>query len=227
MEPLRAYAPRIDVRVCGRVWTLHRAACLEALWDAMTEARPHPAFERDERLPYWTELWPSSLVLAEWLSLRKEDIAGRACLDMGCGLGLTAMVASRLGALVTGMDYEEEAVRFARVNAAANSVPQPLWAVMDWRRPAVLKGRVERIWGGDIVYETRFVTPVLHFLKHALAPGGRIWIAEPGRSVYHAFKEAAVRQGWTIRKAYMAEAEPLYAQPARTTAHVWELLFKD
>ena len=80
----------------GRQWRLTRAADLEELWDAMT-ADPHN-FE-DERLPYWTELWPSSVALAGWLAARQEEIAGRVCLDLGCGLGLTALVGQWLGAL--------------------------------------------------------------------------------------------------------------------------------
>ena len=85
----------ITVHCAGRGWRLERAADLEALWDAMTEDAA--AFE-DERIPYWAELWPSSLVLAEWLALRRADIAGRRCLDLGCGLGLTALVGQWLGA---------------------------------------------------------------------------------------------------------------------------------
>ena len=153
----------------GRQWRLTRAADLEELWDAMT-ADPHN-FE-DERLPYWTELWPSSVALAGWLAARQEEIAGRVCLDLGCGLGLTALVGQWLGARVTAVDYEEAALHFASRNAALNGVTQPCWALMDWRRPAVRARSMARIWGGDIMYEKRFVAPVLRFLEHALAPDG-------------------------------------------------------
>ena len=92
---LQAYQPHITVRAAGRLWQLSRAADLEQLWEAMTaDSRD---FE-DERLPYWTELWPSSVALASWLQDRKEEIAGQDCLDLGCGLGLTAMVGQWLGA---------------------------------------------------------------------------------------------------------------------------------
>lgn len=106
---LEAYTPEISVAAAGRQWRLTRAADLEELWDAMT-ADPHN-FE-DERLPYWTELWPSSVALAGWLAARQEEIAGRACLDLGCGLGLTALVGQWLGARVTAVDYEEAALAF-------------------------------------------------------------------------------------------------------------------
>ena len=82
------WQPFLTVNACGRDWTLERAADMEALWEAMTE------FTEDERLPYWTELWPSSLVLADWLYQRRESLRGQPCLDLGCGIGLTALVAN-------------------------------------------------------------------------------------------------------------------------------------
>ena len=114
-----SWQPFLTVNACGRDWTLERAADMEALWESMTE------FTEDERLPYWTELWPSSLVLADWLYQRRESLRGQPCLDLGCGIGLTALVAQWLGANVIGMDYEPEALRFARRNAEHNAVPQP------------------------------------------------------------------------------------------------------
>lgn len=217
---LEAYTPEISVTAAGRQWRLVRAADLEELWEAMT-ADPHN-FE-DERLPYWTELWPSSVALAGWLAARQEEIAGRVCLDLGCGLGLTALVGQWLGAQVTAVDYEEAALHFAARNADLNDVPQPRWAVMDWRRPAVRARSMARIWGGDIMYEKRFVAPVLRFLEHALAPDGAAWVAEPGRSVYEAFLHALHSGGWQGRRVHTARVEPLYAQPVPVTVQVWEI----
>lgn len=219
-EPLEDRA-RIQVTACGRRWELLRAANLEELWEAMTE---DPRNFEDERLPYWTELWPSSLVLARWLELRREELVGRRCLDLGCGLGLTALVGAWLGANVLGLDYEMDAIRFAARNAIHNGVrPGPLWAVMDWRQPALRPGGIERIWGGDIMYEKRFVAPVMRFLEHALSPDGVAWVAEPGRSVYDAFLQALHSGGWQGRRVFSAEVEPLYAQPVPVTVHVWEI----
>ena len=219
-KALRAYQPHITVRAAGRLWQLSRAADLEQLWEAMT-ADSHD-FE-DERLPYWTELWPSSVALASWLHEHRHEIAGRNCLDLGCGLGLTARVGQWLGARVLAVDYDKEALRFAARNATLNGVSQPLWAVMDWRSPAVQAGSMHRIWGGDIMYEKRFVMPVLRFLGHALAPGGAAWVAEPGRSVYDTFLHALQSGGWQGRRVYAQKVEALYAQPVPVTVQVWEI----
>lgn len=215
-----ASAPgRIKLTLCGREWALARPSDLETLWETITD----DAFAEDERLPYWVELWPSSLSLALWLQKNREHIAGRICLDLGCGLGFTAMVGSWLGARVVGMDYEADALAYAKRNAKANAVPQPLWLVMDWRAPAVAPGSCARIWGGDIMYENRFVEPVFTFLEYALAPDGAVWIAEPGRGAYEHFKRALLMRGWASRCVANDKVESLHVQEVPVSVKLWEL----
>ncbi|MBQ9407477.1 MAG: 50S ribosomal protein L11 methyltransferase [Desulfovibrio sp.] len=216
---LVTYIPQIAVRAAGKLWQLERAASLEQLWEAMTESDSFA----DERLPYWTELWPSSVVLSNWLEQQKNNISGRCCLDMGCGLGLTALVARSLGASVVGMDYEFEALNHARSNAVLNAVPAPLWVVMDWRKPAVQRGRLQCIWGADIMYEKRFVLPVIRFLEHALTKDGIAWLAEPGRSIYDAFLDMLQSRGWQGRAVYSETVEPLYVPSVPVPVNIWEL----
>lgn len=97
------YMPDITVTAAGRDWKLKRASDFDSLWDEMVADGRADA---DEHIPYWTELWPSSIALCSWLSERRDEIAGRSCLDLGCGLGLTALAAASLGAHVTAVDYE-------------------------------------------------------------------------------------------------------------------------
>src|SRR5579862_9334261 len=66
-------------------------------------------FVRDDRLPYWADLWPSSRILADYL-LQTERAPGHppappphtrsgpgrrppSLLELGCGLGLVTMAA--------------------------------------------------------------------------------------------------------------------------------------
>lgn len=219
MAAYAQYTSDIVVAACGRDWTLHRPSNLEALWEAMTEDE----LSDDERLPYWVELWPASVVLADWMGERQRFIRGKRCIDMGCGLGLTAMAASLFDARVLAMDYEPEALLYARKNAAANGVPQPLWTAMDWRRPAVAPQSFDCIWGGDIMYERRFVDPVLRFIRHALAPDGTVWMAEPNRDVYQYFRSALFHDGWTAKPVYTGRIPAIYEQPERVSVTLWEI----
>lgn len=106
------------------------------------------------------------------------------------------MVGQWLGAQVIGMDYEEEALHFASLNARHNGVTSPLWTVMDWRQPAVRPRSIFRLWGGDIMYEKRFVAPVMHFLSHVLADNGAAWVAEPGAACTRPFCRPCTAAVW-------------------------------
>lgn len=200
----------------GRRWLLDREADLETLWDRMDD----DALDEDERLPYWAEVWPASLLLGEWLVRNRDMVAGRRCLDVGCGLGLTAMIAVDLGARVLAFDYVPEALAYARHNAALNGVPQPLWTVMDWRFPALPQGAFEFIWAGDVLYEKRFFEPLTTLFRHALAPGGRIWVGEPVRTVSRPVWDDLEREGFAPEKLTTEKVALCGQEP---TVNLWEI----
>jgi predicted nicotinamide N-methyase len=205
---------RITVHTAGRDWILERPADLESLWQSMDEDDP----EAEEHIPYWVELWPATLALCDWLA--RQNLAGRRCLDLGCGLGLSALVASSLGAQVVGMDYEHEALYFARQNARINRVDSPLWVRMDWNRPGFAPASFDRIWGGDIFYEQRFFEPLDGLLLRCLAPGGKVWFGDPERTVSSTVWARFTRRGWRVRNLGQ---EVVRFDQARMTVNLWEL----
>jgi ETFB lysine methyltransferase len=167
----------VAVSCGGRTWTLQRAGDLEELWESMTGEE----FGDDERMPYWAELWPASLLLGKWVLAHSGELEGSLCLDLGCGLGLVSVIAASAGARVVAVDYEWPAVYCASQSMQANRV-RFFPVQMDWRAPAFKSGRFDLIVGGDILYEERFVEPVAGLLESALAPGGRAWFAGPERT---------------------------------------------
>src|SRR3982075_3456923 len=64
-------------------------------------------FVKDERLPYWADVWPSSLILAGKLLELKGR--GRTALELGCGVGLSTLAATTAGYDVLSPDYYEDA----------------------------------------------------------------------------------------------------------------------
>ncbi|MBG0776026.1 MAG: methyltransferase domain-containing protein [Desulfovibrionaceae bacterium] len=225
-DPTKGPRETVRTRAGGRDWELARCGDLESLWQAMGEE--DGGFADDERLPYWCEIWPSSIALADWIAENAARLAGRRCLDLGCGLGLTALAGAAAGARVLAMDYEWPAVAFARDNARANlapgPAPAPLFTLMDWRAPAVRAGSVDFVWGGDVLYEKRFAEPVAAFLDHVLAPRGEAWIAEPGREVYQCFPETARRRALTARRLFTRTVPSAYTDRTAgppATVHVW------
>lgn len=208
-------AQQLTVNVLQRQWTIHRPGNLEELWQQMGESD----FGPDERIPYWVELWPSSLLLADWLTEHASLLAGKTCLDVGCGLGLSACTAASAGARVLGLDYALEALYYADVNARENQVVSPLWVQMDWRFPGFREHGFDLIWGADIFYEKRFADPLMRLFAHALAPGGRIWLAEPERSVSDGAWSLLRENGWQVQRA-TRKAVP--TEGYSVSVNIWE-----
>lgn len=207
---------RVEVEVEGRTWKLDRAADMEALWEAMDG----DDLGDDERLPYWAEVWPASVLLGRHIARNADLLRDRACLDLGCGLGLTGMIAASVGAKVVAFDYEWPAVRFAWHNAELNGVSQPLWMLMDWRDPALKAGAFDFIWGGDVLYEKRFFEPLISLFRHALAPGGKIWIGEPVRTVSRPVWDELRQRGFTAEKLTVEKVALCGQEP---TVNLWEI----
>ena len=78
------------------------------------------AFDEDEFLPYWAELWPSGVALAR--SSRRSTLRGRRVLELGCGLGLPSLAAALRGADVLATDWAEDAIELLRANAERNGI---------------------------------------------------------------------------------------------------------
>ena len=136
-------------------------------------------FDRDERLPYWAELWPSSSALAERVLAMRGD--GRSLLELGCGAGLVATCASLAGFDVVASDYYEDALRFTRVNAARHSAPAPRGLLLDWRHLPSNVPRFDVVLASDVLYERPYGPLVAQVIAATLAPGGMATVADPGR----------------------------------------------
>lgn len=108
-------------------------------------------FDRDGRLPYWAELWPSAMAMA--LEIAKEQGCGRRLLELGCGLGLVSLAAIRAGFEVTATDYYEEALAFTESNAHHNDLRPPATRLVDWRRFPEDLDRFDLVVASDVLFE--------------------------------------------------------------------------
>lgn len=207
----------LHIDLHGLHWQLSRGRSLEELWEEMDISE-----DLDDSIPYWTELWPASLLLAEFLFTRRREFSGEICIDLGCGLGFTSLMGQVLGGKVIGADYNREALGLAKSHARANLAPQPCWLCADWRSPPLKPNSAIRIWGADIIYEKRFTRPLLDFWQYCLNPLGKVWIAEPGRTIFRQFYEAACEAGWKICPVLDSDVKPLYPQAGEAHVTIWE-----
>ena len=152
-------------------------------------------YVRDERLPYWADVWPSSLILATRLA--NAPGTGRTLLELGCGLGIVSITAMRSGFDVLSTDYYEDALLFTRANAWRNLQREPAVRMVDWRALPLDLGPYDLIVAADVLYEMAYADLIADALACALAPRGMAIIADPGRIAVGQFLDACAARGLT------------------------------
>ena len=145
-------------------------------------------YVKDERLPYWADVWPSSRVLAEWIA--DQPGTGRTMLELGCGLGLVTLAAMRAGFAVTATDYYEDALLFTRANARRALGREPETRMVNWRALPADLGRYDLVVACDVLYEKPYADLVADAMVRALATGGEAVMADPGRIAIEEFLDA-------------------------------------
>lgn len=153
-------------------------------------------FERDERLPYWAELWPSARALAR--HLLDGPLPQGPVLELGSGVALPSLALRSRGAAALATDYYPEALEFARVNALRNELPPPDTLLLDWREPPEELGRFPLVLAADVLYESRNAEWLAALLPRATAPDGVAWIADPGRMYRSDLEDAMRAAGWSV-----------------------------
>ena len=135
-----------------------------------------PRFEQNEFLPYWAELWPSGLALAQHLATL--DVVGKRVLELGCGLALPSFAAAVAGARVLATDWASECIELVALNAATNGLALDA-SVVDWITPRSLGvERYDLVIAADVLYEARNAEPLLRLLDDAVATDGEVLIAD-------------------------------------------------
>jgi predicted nicotinamide N-methyase len=181
------------IPLAGHELRLLRPRDAEALLD-------EHAFEHEEYLPYWAELWPSALALARMVGV--QALKGARTLELGCGLGLPSIAAALAGGRVLATDWSKEAIAMTAANAERNDVALET-LVCSWTAPAPLLERApwDLVIASDVLYEARNADALLKLLPRL---GRSVWLADPGRKPAERFLEAA-RAMWTIDERRVPE----------------------
>jgi predicted nicotinamide N-methyase len=184
----------VTLPVSGRTYHLLRPGDADLLLDRVQG-------DPEQNLPYWSELWPSGIALADAIVGEPDRVRGERVFEIGSGLGITAIAAASEGAVVTVSDYAAESLLLCQENVRRNTSAVIAAVRFNWRLPD------QRFWhdagapspvvlAADVLYEKRDIAPLLALIERLVAPGGLLWLAEPGRAVASTFLGLARDQGW-------------------------------
>jgi predicted nicotinamide N-methyase len=186
---------------------------------AELERRGNPAL-LESLCPYFGVVWPSARGLAEHLEeLGRPALEDSRVLEVGCGLALPSLVASKLGARVVATDFHPDIPEFLRRNQELNGIDRLEFAAWDWQGRESGLGTFDWVIGSDILYERQHPAPVARMLAAHVVPGGKVLLADPGRPYLQAFADEMKLLGFDCR----IRARNVRDEPARKDVFVLEL----
>lgn len=163
-------------------------------------------FEQDERLPYWADVWPSSIIMARHVAMLPAR--GRQLLELGSGAGLVATAAALAGFEVTVSDYYEDSLRFSRANVLHHTGVDPKAELLDWRALPARLPRYDVVVGSDVLYERQYGALVAETIARTLRGDGRAYVTDPGRIAVKEFLEECARRGLHARTLERVPFDP-------------------
>ncbi|EEY46476.1 50S ribosomal protein L11 methyltransferase [Vibrio mimicus] len=122
----------------------------------------------DPGLAFGTGTHPTTALCLEWLD--NLDLSGKTVIDFGCGSGILAIAAIKLGAAkVIGIDIDPQALLASKDNAARNGVENQIEVYLPKDQPAGLVADV--VVANILAGPLRELSPII---KGLLKPGGQL-----------------------------------------------------
>lgn len=158
---------------------------------------PRTAEESTSRISFWWGITSAAIALARHVREMGDDFASKQVLELGCGLGLAGIAAALCGANVTFTDYVEEALDFARKNAALNGLEtrNSRFRVLDWEQAVDLEP-VDYVLGSEILYDYFFHGSLISVMKRIVAFNGVVLLADRKRLCVSRFVGRLVNAGF-------------------------------
>lgn len=122
----------------------------------------------DPGLAFGTGTHPTTALCLEWLD--NLDLSGKTVIDFGCGSGILAIAAIKLGAAkVIGIDIDPQALLASKDNAARNGVEDQIEVYLPKDQPEGLVANV--VVANILAGPLRELSPII---KGLLKPGGQL-----------------------------------------------------
>ena len=178
--------------------------------------------ELDPGLAFGTGSHPTTRLCMEWLEAHPAP--GKSVLDYGCGSGILAMVAKKMGAGdVAGVDIDPQAIESAKDNAERNKceIAYYLPDQLATAKPEHATGRFDTVVANILSSPLKLMAPML---AGRVAPGGALILsgvlarqAEEVAEAYAPFIKLGVwaeQDGWVALHGRMGSDT---VPPARST----------
>lgn len=191
---------KVSLDVSGETFVLYLIADVDALLEELLAKGDAHEDVLDERIPYWADLWHSAIGMAEYIHEDARFGPQSKVLELGCGLGLSGIMAGKKGADVILSDYLPEAIQMAELTWMENVGTQADCRNIDWRSidPKI---EVEWVLAADVAYEERNFEPLRMAFRTLLKPGVKALLSEPGRAIAKPFLASLEKEGFSVLRS--------------------------
>ncbi|KAM9784948.1 methyltransferase-like protein 23 isoform X2 [Syngnathus typhle] len=151
---------------------------------------------------YGMYVWPCAVVLAQYIWSRRVDVKDKTVLELGAGVSLPGVLASRCGAKVLLSDDANtpECLQNCRRSCEANGLHGVVTLPLTWGEvsPQLIKlPHLDLIVASDVFYEPRDFEDILVTVAFLLRknPKAQFWVTYQERRLEHRGTAAQVEPG--------------------------------
>ncbi len=208
-----------EINIEGLSISVETVSNIDDLFEELLKKGDDHEDVRDEKIPYWADLWPSAIALSNFIVRNKLVQSGSKVLELGCGIGLPGIVAGKMGAQVVFTDYIQEALDLAKVNWSRNNNLDAEFVLMDWRNP-LQEVRADIILASDIAYEKKSFEHLLRAFRILLHSTGKMFVSEPNRAFSQSFFKEMEDHGFKVNSS----SEKIVFRNQTYLIHVHEIM---
>jgi len=124
-------------------------------------------------------IWPSSLVLAHFIS--QYPVGTKRVLEVGCGIALSSLLLNKQKADITATDYHPEVGKFLLRNTLLNQDGPINYEQTNWSNKQDSLGLFDLIIGSDLLYENEHIELLANFIQAHANKNCEVILVDPGR----------------------------------------------
>ncbi len=145
--------------------------------------------------PHFGVIWPSSLVLAHFIS--EYDTVNKRILEIGCGLAISSLLLNKKSADITATDRHPEVENFLNRNTLLNKDKNINFERVDWVDESNNLGLFDLIIGSDLLYEDHHIKLLSNFINKHSKPNCEVFLVDPGRGRKNKVSKEMTNFGFT------------------------------
>ena len=157
--------------------------------------------------PIFGVVWPSSLVLAHYMS--DYETGSKRVLEVGCGMALSSLLLNKKHSDITATDYHPESQKFLDRNVILNEDDSIPYEQTDWASLDDTLGLFDVIIGSDLLYEDDHAELLANFLEAHAKPVCEVIIVDPGRGRKNKLSSRMIQFGFTSSQQKPAHTDYL------------------